>query len=280
MPEVPFVSQRFTPDSGFTSGIEGPACDRDGNLYAVNYARQGTIGRVTPAGDCSVFVELPEGSIANGIRFNRAGDRMFVADYTMHNVLAIDLASRAVTVHAHEPTANQPNDLAIDGDDTLYASDPNWRAGTGQLWRVGPDRRFTLLERDMGTTNGVEVDLARRILYVNETKQRTIWAYDILPGGDLAGKRLVLTFPDFGLDGMRADEAGNLYVTRHGKGAVAVVSPAGAILREIPLSGRDCTNVAFGGPDGRTLYVTIADRGGVDVIRTELPGQSWRMFGN
>ena len=79
---------------------------------------------------------------------------------------------------------------------------------------------------------------------------------------------------------MRADEAGNLYVTRHGKGAVAVVSPAGAILREIPLSGRDCTNVAFGGPDGRTLYVTIADRGGVDVIRTELPGQSWRMFGN
>lgn len=278
MGEKLFVSERFTTTGGFTSGIEGPACDRDGNLYAVNFARQGTIGRVTPAGECAVFVELPAGSIANGIRFNRAGDRMFVADYTAHNVLAIDLATQAVTVHAHEPTANQPNDLAIDGDDTIYASDPHWGAGTGQLWRIGPDRRFTLLERHMGTTNGVEVDLGRRILYVNETVQRTIWAYDILPGGDLAGKRLLITFPDFGLDGMRADIAGNLYVTRHGKGTVVVVSPAGEVLHEIALSGTDCTNVAFGGADGRTCYVTIADRGAVDRFRTELPGQSFGMF--
>ncbi len=58
-PEPPFISRQFTASGGFTSGIEGPACDRDGNLYAVNYARQGTIGRVTPDGDCSVFVELP-----------------------------------------------------------------------------------------------------------------------------------------------------------------------------------------------------------------------------
>ena len=278
MQEDIFTSQQFTATGGFTSGIEGPACDRDGNLYAVNFARQGTIGRVTPGGECAVFVELPEGSIANGIRFNRAGDTMFVADYTAHNVLAIDLATRAVMVHAHEGTANQPNDLAIDGDDNLYASDPNWGAGTGQLWRIGPDRRFTLLERDMGTTNGIEVDLQRRILYVNESRQRNIWAYDILPGGDLSGKRLLLAFPDFGFDGMRADIAGNLYVTRHGKGTVVVVSPDGAILREIPVSGTDCTNVAFGGPDGRTCYVTIADRGAIDFFRTELPGQSWQMF--
>jgi sugar lactone lactonase YvrE len=280
MSEALFTSRQFTATGGFTSGIEGPACDRDGNLYAVNYARQGTIGRVTPGGECSVFVDLPEGSIANGIRFNRAGDTMFVADYTAHNVLAIDLATRAVTIHAHEGAANQPNDLAIDGDDTLYASDPNWGAGTGQLWRIGPDRCFTLLERDMGTTNGIEVDLQRRILYVNESRQRNIWAYDILPGGDLGGKRLLIAFPDFGFDGMRADIAGNLYVTRHGKGTVVVISREGAILREIPVSGTDCTNVAFGGPDGRTCYVTIADRGAIDLFRTELPGQSWQMFGN
>lgn len=78
-------SEQFTPPNGFTGGVEGPACDKDGNLYAVNYEREGTIGKVTPEGVSSVFLELPEGSIANGIRFNRAGD-MFMADYTRHRI--------------------------------------------------------------------------------------------------------------------------------------------------------------------------------------------------
>ena len=89
-----FHSQPFTPLNSFTDGIEGPACDGDGNLYAVNYARQHTIGKVTPAGACSVFLELPDGSIGNGIRFNRAGD-MLIADYTNHNVLRVDMAACA-----------------------------------------------------------------------------------------------------------------------------------------------------------------------------------------
>jgi sugar lactone lactonase YvrE len=66
-----YQSSIFT--SGFTSGIEGPGCDREGNLYAVNYQRQGTIGKVTPEGECSVFAELPDDSIGNGIRFHSAG---------------------------------------------------------------------------------------------------------------------------------------------------------------------------------------------------------------
>ena len=49
----------LTPENGFTEGIEGPASDRQGNVYAVNYARQGTIGRTTPAGASVVWVELP-----------------------------------------------------------------------------------------------------------------------------------------------------------------------------------------------------------------------------
>ena len=83
MNEELFVSREFTPVNGFTSGIEGPACDAAGNLYAVNYERQHTIGKVTPDGTASVFVELPTGSIGNGIRFNSEGF-MFVADYTNH----------------------------------------------------------------------------------------------------------------------------------------------------------------------------------------------------
>ena len=277
MNEELFAAQEFTPLNGFTSGIEGPACDAAGNLYAVNYARQHTIGKVTPDGTASVFVELPTGSIGNGIRFNSEGF-MFIADYTNHNVLKVDMTTREISVHAHEPTMNQPNDLAIGANDRLYASDPNWAASTGQIWRVDTDGKVTLLEADMGTTNGIEVSPDEKVLYVNESAQRNVWAYDLSPEGEISNKRLLIQFPDFNMDGMRCDSEGNLYITRHGKGTVAKLSPAGEVLLEVQLTGKLCTNIAFGGPDGRTCYVTMADRGNVEVFRADLPGRSWQLF--
>jgi sugar lactone lactonase YvrE len=277
MNEELFVAQEFTPVNGFTSGIEGPACDADGNLYAVNYARQHTIGKVTPEGTASVFVELPTGSIGNGIRFDSQGF-MFIADYTNHNVLKVDMATRDISVHAHEPTMNQPNDIAIGANDILYASDPNWAESTGQIWRIDTDGKVTLLEADMGTTNGIEVSPDENVLYVNESAQGNVWAYDLSPEGEVSNKRLLIQFPDFNMDGMRCDVEGNLYVTRHGKGTVAKLSPAGEVLLEVPLTGKLCSNIAFGGPDGRTCYVTMADQGNVEVFRSDLPGRSWQLF--
>ena len=277
MIEELFVSQEFTPVNGFTSGIEGPACDANGNLYAVNYARQHTIGKVTPDGTASVFVELPTGSIGNGIRFDSEGF-MFIADYTNHNVLKVDMATLNISVRAHEPTMSQPNDLAIGANDIIYASDPNWAESTGQIWRVDTDGTVTLLEADMGTTNGIEVSPDEKVLYVNESAQRNIWAYDLSPEGEISNKRLLIQFPDFNMDGMRCDIEGNLYVTRHGKGTVAKLSPAGEVLLEVALTGKLCSNIAFGGPDGRTCYVTMADRGNVEVFRADLSGRSWQLF--
>ncbi len=277
MHEELFVSQEFTPVDGFTSGIEGPACDAAGNLYAVNYERQHTIGKVTPDSDSSVFVELPTGSIGNGIRFNSEGF-MFIADYTNHNVLKVDMDTRDISVHAHEPTMNQPNDIAIGANDILYASDPNWDASTGQIWRVDTDGEVTLLETDMGTTNGIEVSPDERVLYVNESAQRNVWAYDLSSEGEVSNKRLLIQFRDFNMDGMRCDIEGNLYITRHGKGTVAKLSPAGEVLLEVQLTGKLCSNIAFGGPDGCTCYVTMADRGNVEVFRADLPGRSWQLF--
>ena len=277
MNEELFVSQEFTPVNGFTSGIEGPACDANGNLYAVNFERQHTIGKVTPDGEASVFVELPDGSIGNGIRFNSEGF-MFIADYTNHNVLKVDMETQKISVYAHEPTMNQPNDLAIGANDIIYASDPNWGASTGQIWRVDTDGKVTLLEADMGTTNGVEVSPDEKILYVNESVQRNIWAYDLSLDGEISNKRLLIQFPDFNMDGMRCDIEGNLYVTRHGKGTVAKLSPEGDVLLEVELTGKLCTNIAFGGSDGSTCYVTMADRGNVEVFRADLPGRSWKLF--
>ncbi|MSR82794.1 MAG: SMP-30/gluconolactonase/LRE family protein [Candidatus Latescibacteria bacterium] len=277
MSEELFVVRDLTPPGSFTSGVEGPACDREGNLYAVNYARQHTIGKVTPTGEASVFLELPKGSIGNGIRFDSQGF-MLIADYTNHNVLKVDMQTRQIGVRGHEPTMNQPNDIAIGANDIVYASDPNWGESTGQLWRVGIEGSVTRLEGNMGTTNGIEVSPGEDHLYVNESVQRNVWAYDLSPQGEVHNKRLLIQFPDYGMDGMRCDVLGNLYITRHGKGTVAVVSPAGQVLREIPLPGDKPTNIAFGGPDGRTCYVTEADRCNVVVFRADAPGRSWQLY--
>jgi sugar lactone lactonase YvrE len=275
MPEEElFVAKPLTPKGSFTEGIEGPACDAEGNLYAVNFQQQGTIGRVRPDGTAELFVELPNGSIGNGIRFDSQG-YMYVADYTGHNVLRIDPGTLQVSVFVHCDRMNQPNDLAIDPDDTLYASDPNWRDGTGQLWRIEPDGRVTLLESQMGTTNGIEVSPDGSTLYVNETKQRNVWAFDIGENGKLANKRLIIQFPDHGLDGMRCDVDGNLYITRYGKGTVVKLSPAGQVLLELDVLGSRPSNICFGGPDGRTADVTEQEHGRVVTFRVDRPGLEW-----
>jgi len=274
MSETLYVSSVLTEPGSFTQGIEGPAVDGEGNVYAVNYERQHTIGKVTPEGVCSVFVELPNGSVGNGIRFDSAGD-MLVADYVNHNVLRVNMRTKAISVHAHEPAMNQPNDIAISGDDYVFASDPNWGESTGQIWRIDPNGAVTLLEAGMGTTNGIEVSPDGRTLYVNETVQRRIWAYDLSPERTVADKRLLIEFPDYGMDGMRCDIDGNLYVTRYGKGTIAILTPGGEVVREVELHGKSCSNLTFGGPDGRTVYVTMADNGNIETFRTDTPGLCW-----
>lgn len=275
--ETLYQARDYVADGTFTAGIEGPAVGNDGHLYVVNFGRDGTIGRVVEQADgrgrAELFVALPEGSIGNGIRFDGDGF-MYVADYTGHAILRIDPHDRSIGVFsALPPPVHQPNDIAFAPNGMFYASDPDWSTDSGQLWRILPYGRAQLLETGMGTTNGIEVGPDGRTLYVNESVQRRVWAYDLDGSGDISGKRLLIEFPDHGLDGMRADMHGNLYIARYGAGSVAVVSPQGELLREVPLKGRKPTNVAFGGSDGRTVYVTLQDRGAIEVFRAPLPGR-------
>jgi len=272
-----FIASDFTPPGGFTSGVEGPACDEDGNLYAVNYRKQGTIGKVTPTGEAEVFLELPPGSTGNGIRFDSRGD-MLIADYTGHNVLRVDMETREITVWVHEPTMNQPNDLAITSSDIVFASDPDWKGNTGNIWRITPDGVPAKLETLPGTTNGIEISPDDSILYVNTSNNRSIWAFDLSPDGEISNKRLFVRLPDHHTDGMRCDIDGNLYATWIGKGMVVKVSPGGEILKEIALTGLNPSNIAFGGGDGRTCYVTMADRRNIETFRADRPGRNWRLY--
>jgi len=272
-----FEATPLTQPQEFTVGIEGPACDAAGNIFAVNFSKQQTIGRVVPSGKGEVFVTLPGTSTGNGIRFNRAGV-MFIADYVNHNVLAIEPGSRGTRVFAHHDAMNQPNDLAIGPDGTLYASDPNWSNGTGQLWRISTEGNVTRLAQNMGTTNGIEVSPDGKTLYVNESKQRNVWAFDITEQGTLTKKRLIKQFPDHGFDGMRCDTDGNLYITRYGKGTVAVMNPAGKVLREIDVLGAKPSNLCFGGPDGCTVYVTEVEHTRLVQFRVDRPGLAWQRW--
>jgi sugar lactone lactonase YvrE len=272
--ELLWTAKALTKPGEFTPGIEGPACDREGNIYAVNFAKQQTIGRTTPDGKSEVFVTLPGKSTGNGIVFDRAGI-MFVADYVGHNVLQIDPVTKTIGVFAHEPKMNQPNDLALAPDGTLWASDPNWKESTGQVWRIGTNGRVTLAAPNMGTSNGIEVSPDGKTLYVNESVQRNVWAFTIAADGTLKDKRLLRKFEDHGFDGMRADADGNLYITRYGKGVVAVMSPKGEVLREVDVLGKQPSNICFGGPDGRTAYVTEVQHSRLVSFRTDKPGLAW-----
>lgn len=274
---VLYESKLFTPANSFTGGAEGPAVDKHGNVYAVNFGQEGTVGNITPNGAASIFIHLANKSIGNGIRFNSKGD-MFIADYTNHNVLKVTMSDQQLNVYAHDSTMNQPNDIAIDSKDRIYASDPNWNASTGNIWRVDTDGKITLLEKDMGTTNGIEVSPDEKKLYVNESVQRKVWAYDLSDSGTISNKHLLIEFPDFGMDGMRCDGFGNLYIARHGKGTIAKISPDGKLLMEVTLLGKKPSNIAFGGEDGRRAYVTLQDTKNMETFLVDAPGREWIMI--
>ena len=84
-----FESSQVTPAGEYTFGIEGPAADLDGNLFVVNIGKPGTIGKLAAgSANSEKFIDLPDGSVGNSIRFDRDGT-MFVADYKKHNIFKI-----------------------------------------------------------------------------------------------------------------------------------------------------------------------------------------------
>jgi signal peptidase len=274
-----FVSKRITPPNEYTSGIEGPAVDASGHLYVVNFGKSGTVGRLKAGGSQSeLFASLPAGSIGNGIRFDRQGN-MYVADYKKHNVWVIAPGETRPTIYFHSERLNQPNDLAIAADGTLYASDPHFTAPIGgRIWRIvrGADGKgageVMTSPRRLGTTNGLDLSPDGKTLYVSESNSRQVWAYR-LDGNKLLDPRLVKGFPDFEVDGLRTDIDGRIYLARLSAGKIAVIGADGSLLREVATAGRQPTNLSFGGPDGRTVYVTQKEGRFIEAFRVDRPGR-------
>src|SRR5258706_13372054 len=118
-----YEARDLTAENLFTENIEGPNFDKSGNLYVVNFQKDGTIGLVHPDGSVELFVTLPQGSTANAIQFDAAGN-MLLADFTGHNILRVNMKTKEITVFCHNDQFNQPNDICINNKGQLFASDP------------------------------------------------------------------------------------------------------------------------------------------------------------
>jgi sugar lactone lactonase YvrE len=180
--DTQFESRQVTPIGEYTFGIEGPAADQGGNLYVVNFGKPGTIGKLAAgATQSELFAVLPEGSVGNAIRFDPQG-RMFVADYKKHNIFLVSPDGKNVETYFHSDDFNQPNDMTIATDGTIYASDPHWKQHDGQIWRIQKSADGQVVgekmtaDRRMSTTNGIDLSPDGKTLYVGESDTREIWA--------------------------------------------------------------------------------------------------------
>jgi len=273
-----FESSQVTPAGEYTKGIEGPAANADGTLYVVNFGRPGAIGKlVAGAAQSQKAFDLPEGSIGSAIRIDPTGT-MFIADYKKHNIHAVKTGGLSPDVYFHSDLMNQPNDITLARDGTIYASDPSFKGRKGQIWRIARSTDGSVqgaimkASRPMGTTNGIDLSPDGTTLYVGESNTGEVWAYR-LNGAELTAARLVRSFEPDTIDGIRTDVAGRLLIARIRKGSIAVIAPDGTLQREVMLRGEEPTNLAFGGADGRTVFVTQRQGGFVEAFRTDQEGR-------
>lgn len=163
---------------------------------------------------------------------------------------------------------NRPNDVVVKSDGAIYFSDPNTGNAVPDqtdltyagVYRVSPDLgTLTLLVNDFITPNGLAFSPDESMLYINDSRRRHIRAFDMAPNGTLA-RQTDRVFAELGgaepgvPDGMKVDTAGNVYCG--GSGGLWIFDPQGRKLGRIVHGQPQTTNIAFGGPDWKTLYFT------------------------
>ncbi|HUY88630.1 MAG TPA: SMP-30/gluconolactonase/LRE family protein [Pirellulales bacterium] len=288
---------------------EGPAVDAAGNVYFSDIENN-RILKLAPDGTRSVFREPSRRT--NGQTFDREGRLLHCEGAEFgpgggRRVTRTDLAAGeyAVLTDRYEGQRyNSPNDLCVDGRGRIYFTDPCYgdrsqmEMSVEGVYRIDLDGRVTriLAQPAVERPNGLAVTQDSRKLYVVDScpmpgGARKIWAFDLDESGQPSNQRLVYDFaPGRGGDGMRLDMAGNLYVAagihrpRHAHETADVppgiykLSPSGELLGRIPIDEDVLTNLAFGGPDGRTLYITAGKT--LFTAKVDVPGQvafpKWR----
>ena len=279
---------------------EGPTVDEAGAVYFTDLRGAGRILKMETDGTFSTYRE--PSNRANGLIFDSQW-RLLACEGGGGGVLPritrtnVETGAIEVLADAFEGRRlHQPNDLTIDGQGRIYFTDrpgpvvtPE-QTGVHGVYRIDPDGSIAriLTEPEVERPNGLVVSPDDRTLYVIETAQqeggaRMIRAYDLAADGTVSNGRVFHDFyPGRSGDGMTVDSQGNLYVaaglnrlrgtseTLDTVAGVHVFSPAGELLEHVPIPEDTITNVAFGGDDLRTLYVTAGKT--LFSIRTDVPG--------
>ncbi|VTS07900.1 SMP-30/gluconolactonase/LRE family protein [Tuwongella immobilis] len=239
--------------------FEGPTYDPAGKkLYFTAFGKGDDIQllRLDAPGKVTVFAEKTKG--VNGTCLDQSGKLLAAQAYgqkVLRYTLTGDRASEPEVVLS-EPTLNQPNDVCIAPNGTIYLTDPDFKARkTSAVYRVQAGKAVKVID-DMPLPNGLKVSPDGKRLYVGDSHLKLWKVYPIHEDGSV-GKGDVFFDPRNAdrrdPDGFTIDEQGNLYLS--GRGGCWVVSPEGKALGLIAIP-EFCSNATFGGPDGKTLYLT------------------------
>lgn len=240
------------------SFTEGPAVDRDGDVYFTDQPND-RIYLWNENEGVSLWLEGTERS--NGMYFNNDNQLVSCADEYNRIVLFDDDKNIEVVYEGYQNNhLNGPNDLWIDPDGGIYFTDPYyhrpyWQEGRDEeqdvrgVYFVSPDGEAVRVADDYVQPNGLVGTPDGKTLYVADINDRKIWKYDIQSDGTLSNKTF---FAPEGSDGMTIDEKGNVYLTM---GKVWVYSPDGELIKEIEIP-EGPSNICFGGKDKSTLFIT------------------------
>jgi gluconolactonase len=236
----------------------GPSWDpRTGKLYFTTAGRGGQILRLDAAGKATVWLDKAGG--VSGTCLSRDG-RLLGAEAARRRIVGYGIGPDGpidVETLVHDPTLVEPSDLCQSPSGDVYFTYPDFKAGkAGVVFRLLPDGRAVPMIRDMRSPSGVEVAPDGRTIYVGDAAMKLWRSYPVAPNGDPGIGKFWFNPATRNRDnpaGMAVDDRGNVYMT--GRGGVWVATPEGKMLGLIPVK-EPCTNVAFGGDDGSTLFIT------------------------
>ena len=246
---------------------EGPAWSRDGYLIFSDTPAD-RLYKWVPGQEVAVFRDGVGGPSGNA--FDAEG-RLYTCETRARRVTRTDKKG-AVEVLAERwdgKRLNAPNDIVVAKSGNAYFTDPAFGSQQDHreldfygVYHLPPRGPLKLVTKLAGRPNGIALSPNGRVLYVVNSDERNVRAYDLDRSGEASNERVLIAKTPGVPGGIRSDEKGNLYVACNG---IAVYTADGRLLHTLELKSH-AANCAFGEPDGRTLFITT----GPEVLRARL----------
>lgn len=261
------------------SFLEGPSFDRDGNLYFVDIPF-GRVFRLSPRLDCELVAQYD--GWPNGLKIHRDG-RIFICDYKRGLLLLDPHRGVVEPILASRNSENFKglNDLVFAANGACYFTDQGQTGmhdPTGRVFRLSPAGRLDCLMDNIPSPNGIVLNNVENRLFVAVTRQNAIWRAPLMTDGSVAkvGTYLQLSGGHAGPDGLAIDREDGLYVCHLGIGIWRFDANGMPTHLIEACTGHHMTNLAFGGPENRHLYITESDTG--SILRAEVPVPGKTMY--